>query len=77
MSEEIGKVIRLERRAARLTQQQLGELSGAGMNFISQLERGKPTVRLDKVIEVLKVLGLELRLVRGKGGVSVSEELGE
>lgn len=77
MSEEIGRVIRAERQAAKLTQQQLGELSGVGLNFISQLERGKPSVRLDKVLDVLKVLGLELNIIRGTLGVSVSEELSE
>ena len=70
MSAELGKVVRTERKAQKLTQQRLGNLAETGLNFVSQLERGKRTVRLDKVLAVLKVLGLELRIVRGKNSVS-------
>ena len=72
MSKIIGQCVRVERRARGLTQQELGELAGTGLNFVSQLERGKTTVRLDKALAVLKVLGLELQIVRGKKGVSVA-----
>lgn len=71
----IGHAIRDERQTRGLTQQELGELAGTGLNFISQLERGKPTVRLDKLLSVLRVLGLELQITRGKKGVSVSPDL--
>lgn len=71
----LGEIIRRERRAHKLTQQQLGEFSGTGLNFISQLERGKPTVWLDKVISVLKVLGLELHIRRGKQVISAEKDL--
>ena len=70
MSQIIGKVLRKERKALKLTQQNLGELAGTGLNFVSQLERGKGTARLDKVLAVLTVLGLELKIIRGKKGVS-------
>jgi len=70
MSQIIGKVLRKERKALKLTQQNLGELAGTGLNFVSQLERGKNTARLDKVLAVLTVLGLELKIIRGKKGVS-------
>ncbi|MCO6429777.1 MAG: helix-turn-helix transcriptional regulator [Deltaproteobacteria bacterium] len=56
----IGEVVREERRARGLTQGELADLSGTGFNFISQLERGKATVRLDKLLAVLEVLGLSL-----------------
>ena len=32
------------------------------MRFISELERGKPSVELGKVLDVLAVLGLRLHL---------------
>ncbi len=76
MSLVIGQAAREERRARGLTQQELGELSGTGLNFVSQLERGKPTVRLDKLLSVLRVLGLELQLTRGKKGVSRAPGVG-
>lgn len=71
----LGRVIRQERLALGLTQSQLGQVSGSGLNFVSQLERGKTTVRFDKVLAVLESLGLELRVTRGKHGVSADEEL--
>jgi y4mF family transcriptional regulator len=66
----LGETVRKEREAHGLTQSQLGDLSGTGLNFVSQLERGKRTVRLDKLLSVLQVLGLELKLCHGKRGIS-------
>lgn len=68
ISNIIGGSIRRERQLAKLTQQELGDLAGTGLNFISQLERGKPTVRLDKLSAVLNVLGLTLEVTRARGG---------
>lgn len=76
MSQIIGQAVREERQARELTQQELGELAGTGLNFISQLERGKATVRLDKLLSVLRVLGLELQIIRGKKGLSVAPGVG-
>ena len=71
----LGQVVRTERQAQKLTQAELGQYSGTGLNFVSQLERGKPTVRFDKLISILSVLGLELHLQRGKRGISLHEDL--
>jgi len=71
----LGEAIRSERRASKLSQTQLGHLSGAGLNFVSQLERGKTTVRFDMVLSILDALGLEIRIARGKGGIIIDEEL--
>ena len=53
----IGKFVRERRRANGLTQQQLGELAGVGTRFVSELERGKATLRMDAVNRVLRVFG--------------------
>ena len=74
-TELLGEIIRSERKSRKLTQQQLGELTGTGLNFISQLERGKQTVRLDKLLEVLQALGIELHLRRGRKIISAAREL--
>lgn len=68
----LGKAVKGERQALGLSQKALGELAGTGINFISQLERGKQTVRIDKALAVLKVLGLEVQVIRGKGCLSVN-----
>lgn len=58
----VGTAIRQARRAHGLTQSQLAGLAGTGLRFVSELERGKPNVSLDKMLAVLAVLGLRLQL---------------
>jgi len=62
----LGQAIRKQRKALRLTQVQLAQLAGCGLAFLYQLEKGKPSVRLDKLLDVLEVLGLQLRLESGR-----------
>lgn len=52
------------RKAAGLTQVQLAKRAGVGLRFVRELEQGKPTVRLDKINQVLDLLGYELCLRR-------------
>ncbi len=59
----IGVAIRHARRSHGLTQSRLAGLAGTGLRFISELERGKPNVALDKALAVLAVLGLRLQVV--------------
>jgi len=56
----VGQLVRQRRIAANLTQRQLGELAGVGLRLVSELERGKPTLRMDAVNRVLAVFGLML-----------------
>jgi len=58
--EEIGTVVRQARVAQGLRQDQLAAAAGVGLRFLVELERGKPTVRLDKVLAVLHALGCRL-----------------
>lgn len=57
---DLGATIRTARKQAGLEQKDAAGLAGVGLRFLSDLERGKPTVRMDKVLQVLDVLGLEL-----------------
>ncbi len=57
---ELAKQIMEMRKAAGLTQVELAERSGVGLRFVRELEQGKPTVRLDKVNQVLALFGCEL-----------------
>lgn len=56
----LGAKIGDRRRALKLSQEELAELAGVSVRFVRTLEHGKPSVRLDKVLDVLEVLGLEL-----------------
>ncbi len=57
---ELGTEIAEMRKAAGLTQTELARRAGVGLRFVRELEQGKPTVRLDKVSQVLDLFGSEL-----------------
>jgi len=59
---DLGRTVRAARKASDLDQRDAAGLAGVGLRFLSDLENGKPTVRMDKVMRVLDVLGLELRV---------------
>ncbi len=73
--QNLAEVIKKERKLNKLTQTELAQFSKTGINFISQLERGKETLRLSSLLSVMKVLGLEFNVQRGKEGISISEKL--
>jgi y4mF family transcriptional regulator len=56
----IGTFIKEKRRAVKLTQPELATKAGVGLRFIRELEQGKPTLRLDKVNQVLALFGYEV-----------------
>ena len=61
----LGAAVRQARKTHGISQTELAGLAGTGLRFISELERGKPSVALDKVLAVLAVLGLRLQIVGG------------
>jgi y4mF family transcriptional regulator len=54
---EIGDIIRTARKTAGLRQDQLAGAAGVGLRFIVDIEAGKPTAQIGKVLEVLQALG--------------------
>lgn len=60
---DLGTFVRTRRKASKLSQRELGELAGVGTRFISELERGKASVRLAAVNGVLAVFGKTLGVV--------------
>ena len=55
--ETISLFVKNKRKDCGLSQIQLSDRSGLGVRFIRDLEQGKPTLRLDKVNEVLVFFG--------------------
>ncbi|WP_346728209.1 helix-turn-helix domain-containing protein [Rubrivivax gelatinosus] len=53
-----------------LTQLDLAGLGNTGNRFIVDLENGKPTVQLQKALDILDLLGLEV-VVRSKASRSL------
>lgn len=59
---EIGNIVRLKRKEIGLTQKHLSDLCNVGIRFLSELENGKVTLEIGKVLNVLHALGLELKI---------------
>ncbi|MEG1827552.1 MAG: helix-turn-helix domain-containing protein [Gordonibacter sp.] len=59
-TEELGGLLREERKRKGYTQLKLAHYSGVGVNFISNLERGKETSELGKALRVAQTLGIDL-----------------
>ncbi len=66
---EIAEVVRSERKRQGATQIELAQMANVGVRFLRDVEDGKPTVQLDKLLRVLTTLGitLELKFLRGMG----------
>lgn len=61
-SVELGAAIRAERRRLGVTQKELAMAAGTGLRYLIELERGKPTARMDGVFKVLRALGGSLAI---------------
>ncbi|WP_417439190.1 transcriptional regulator [Idiomarina sp.] len=61
-TEVIGKVAKVVRQQQKLDQTTAGSFAGCGINFVSQFENGKPTVQLEKALNMLSALGIKVYL---------------
>lgn len=59
---QIGQLVRRRRKEAGMTLKDAAALAGVGVRFLSELERGKPTLQLGLAISVLQLFGLELHV---------------
>ena len=57
---ELGQKVRELRRAQKITQAQLAGLANTGIRFISDLENGKETCHIGKVLRVIETLGVDM-----------------
>jgi len=72
----LGSALRARRKALGLDQANVAALANVGLAFLYELEHGKATTRIDKVLAVLRVLGLSLHLQEDKQVLSVAPSLG-
>ena len=56
-SYEIGNALRLARKKLALPQPYLALVAWVGVRFIVDLEAGKPTIQLERMLRVLHALG--------------------
>lgn len=66
-SAKLAEIVRSERKLLGLTQESLALHAGVGRRFVSELETGKPSLHLSKLLMVLDVLGLKLGIDKSKG----------
>lgn len=59
-AEDLGRMVRQKRKEDGLTLEEAAAICGVSYAFLSALENGKETVRLNKVLLVTKGLGIEL-----------------
>lgn len=67
----IAVAVRQRRKRLGVTQQALARMAGCGLVFVYNIEHGKPSLRFDKLLDVLDVLGLELVVTQGESGLRV------
>lgn len=63
MDLSIAEFVKQKRKRLKITQPELAERAGVGLRFIRELEQGKPTLRLDKVNQVLALFGSEVGVI--------------
>jgi HTH-type transcriptional regulator/antitoxin HipB len=59
---DIGMAVRKKRKEDGLTLADAAALCGVGYRFMSDLENGKETVQVGKVLKVLTALGLDITI---------------
>jgi len=59
---QLAEIVRRERKRQKVSQIRLSQLADVGVRFVRDLEDGKETVRLDKVLAVLETLGIAVEL---------------
>lgn len=61
-SKELGTAVAQSRKRLKVTQKDLALAAGTGVRFISDLENGKPTCQVDRVLAVIRALGMSVKL---------------
>lgn len=72
----LSRAVRARRQELGLRQAEVADLAGCSQRFLHTVEHGKASLRLDKVLDVLEVLGLGIEVVPGRGSITVGSEDG-
>lgn len=56
----LSQTVKALRKEYHLTQEDLAFKSGVGLRFVREMEQGKPTLRMDKVNQVLELFNLRM-----------------
>jgi len=66
MKNNIASQIKILRKKNGLTQIEFAKRAGVGLRFLRELEQGKSTIRMDKLMQVLDFLGYHLELEKNE-----------
>lgn len=61
-TKSLGIAISQTRKRLNVTQKDLALAAGTGLRFISDLENGKPTCHVGRVLKVIRALGIQFQL---------------
>lgn len=65
-SQALGQLLRDRRKLAKITQNDLADISGLSVHTLSDLESGKGNPTLEVLTKICEVLGLEIQLTPRK-----------
>jgi y4mF family transcriptional regulator len=61
-AQELAQILRMHRKAAKLSRVQLAELAGVGKTVVFDIEKGKESIQLDTLRRILKALNIKIIL---------------
>jgi y4mF family transcriptional regulator len=59
----LNEYVRAKRKSLGLSREEFAQKAGVGLRFLRELEQGKETLKMDKVNQVLNLLGMRLGAV--------------
>ncbi|MDR3184205.1 MAG: helix-turn-helix domain-containing protein [Prevotellaceae bacterium] len=59
----LNEYVRAKRKSLGLSREEFAQKAGVGLRFLRELEQGKETLKMDKVNQVLNLLGTRLGAV--------------
>ncbi|MCQ2050158.1 MAG: helix-turn-helix transcriptional regulator [Fibrobacter sp.] len=59
---ELSKIVKSRRKELGITQADAAGMCGVGNRFLSELENGKESLHIGKVLHVLAMLGIDIAL---------------
>lgn len=62
----VGQQIRLCRKQAHLSQEELAEKSDLSYKYVGEVERGSVNISLDSLVRIAKALKVKLRVLIGE-----------
>jgi HTH-type transcriptional regulator/antitoxin HipB len=60
---QLGQAIRQVRKTSRLTQRDAAAFCNVSLPFLNQVEQGKPTAQIGKVLDVCSRFGIRINIV--------------